>query len=197
MAKRFKPGRRSVLQGLAAVVAALPGRQAQPGRPGPPAPARPRSARWPRSEAAFLQRERRARAPRSGGGAPRPGPHHHHGRRRAKLAFVDGLDRDFERVFQADLGPVCLRRRAPPIPRRGDDAETRVLRAVVAKMATGSRFEVATGTAVAGVRSTDWIVQTEGSRTQVYVIEGAVDVADRGNSMRSLPSIAQEDKVMR
>ncbi len=74
--------------------------------------------------------------------------------------------------------------------------ETGVLRAVVAKMATGSRFEVATGTAVAGVRSTDWIVQTEGSRTQVYVIEGAVDVADRGNSMRSLPSIAQEDKVM-
>ena len=114
---------------------------------------------------------------------------------RAKLTFIDGST-----VTVSEFSKLTLDKYAFDAGAAKRDAamslETGVLRAVVAKVATGSRFEVATGTAVAGVRGTDWIVQAEGARTQVYVIEGAVDVADRGTSNRSLPSIAQEDKLI-
>ena len=114
---------------------------------------------------------------------------------RAKLAFLDGST-----VSLSEFTKLTLDQFAFDAAAAARDAamtlETGVLRAVVAKAKTGSRFEIATGTAVAGVRSTDWIVEAEGARTRVYVLEGAVDVADRGSSMRSLPSIAQEDRLI-
>jgi hypothetical protein len=114
---------------------------------------------------------------------------------RAKLTFIDGSTVTLSEFSKLTLDQYAF----DPNAAKRDAAmtlETGVLRAVVAKVTTGSRFEVATGTAVAGVRSTDLIVQSEGARTQVYVIEGAVDVADRGTSNRSLPSIAQEDRLI-
>ncbi len=49
-----------------------------------------------------------------------------------------------------------------------------LLRAVVAKMAQPSRFEVQTATGVAAVRSTDWFVRSSTAGMQVGVLQGRV-----------------------
>jgi hypothetical protein len=51
-----------------------------------------------------------------------------------------------------------------------------LLRAVVAKAAQPSRFEVGTATGVAAVRSTDWFVFVEPKGTQVGVLDGSVNL---------------------
>ena len=194
MAKQLKLGRRSALSGLFALLAGfLAGGRAliRPSIAGEAEIGKVAKLRG----AAFLQRDS-ARAPLEVGKAL-------HAQdliitmadARAKLSFIDGSTVTLSEFSKLTLDQFAF----DPNAANRDAAmtlETGILRAIVAKVAAGSRFEVATGTAVAGVRSTDWIIQTEGSRTQVYVIEGAVDVADRGNSMRSLPSIAQEDRVI-
>ncbi len=52
-----------------------------------------------------------------------------------------------------------------------------LLRAVVAKAAQPSRFEVDTATGVAAVRSTDWFVLAEPKGTQVGVLDGSVSLS--------------------
>jgi hypothetical protein len=52
-----------------------------------------------------------------------------------------------------------------------------LLRAVVAPLGQASRFEVATATGVAAVRSTDWFVEAKPDSTQVGVLAGAVSLA--------------------
>jgi hypothetical protein len=194
MAKWLKPGRRSVLQGLLGAIAAIlaGGRSlVRSGHAAEPSIGKVAKLRGN----AFLQRDG-ARTPLTVDmGLQKQDLIITLAEARAKLSFIDGST-----VTLSEFSKLTLDQYAFDANGANRDAaltlETGLLRAFVAKAATGSRFEVATGTAVAGVRSTDWIVQTEGSRTQVYVIEGAVDVADRGNSMRSLPSIAQEDRIM-
>jgi len=51
-----------------------------------------------------------------------------------------------------------------------------LLHALVSKVSQPSRFEVDTATAVAAVRSTDWLVETYSGRTEVGVITGHVFV---------------------
>ena len=54
-----------------------------------------------------------------------------------------------------------------------------LFRATVAPGAPGSRFEVQTATAVASVRSTDWMAEATARNTGVFVFEGSVAVATR------------------
>ncbi|MGF1641605.1 MAG: FecR domain-containing protein, partial [Rhodospirillales bacterium] len=55
-----------------------------------------------------------------------------------------------------------------------------VLRATVAAAADGAGFDVETRVAVASVRATDWVVESETpDRAAVFVVEGAVEVTAR------------------
>lgn len=54
---------------------------------------------------------------------------------------------------------------------------TGLLRAVVASLAQPSRFEVATASGVAAVRSTDWFVEAQPGSTQVGVLSGSVSLS--------------------
>jgi len=72
-----------------------------------------------------------------------------------------------------------------------------VLRLIIAKASQGSSFEVATVTAVAAARSTDWIVSATAEATEVIVIEGEVDVSEAGFDFRSRPTEEQEEKAIR
>lgn len=56
---------------------------------------------------------------------------------------------------------------------------TGLFRATVAPGAPGSRFEVQTATAIASVRSTDWMAEASDKNTGVFVFDGAVTVASR------------------
>jgi hypothetical protein len=194
MAKWLKAGRRSVLHGLLGTLAAflaggrLPVRSAQADGAAIGKVTKLRGA-------AFLQRAGARALLEVGAALQTDDLIITLADARAKLTFIDGSTVSLSEFSKLTLDQYAF----DPNAAKRDAAmtlETGVLRAVVAKVQTGSRFEVATGTAVAGVRSTDLIVQSEGARTQVYVIEGAVDVADRGTSMRSLPSIAQEDRLI-
>jgi hypothetical protein len=51
-----------------------------------------------------------------------------------------------------------------------------LLRAVVAPVSQPSRFEVATATGVAAVRSTDWFIEAKPGSTQVGVLAGTVSL---------------------
>ena len=55
-----------------------------------------------------------------------------------------------------------------------------LLHAVVSSMATPSRFEVSTATAVAAVRSTDWFIEASAERTKVGVTGGVVALSTQG-----------------
>ena len=61
-----------------------------------------------------------------------------------------------------------------------------LLRAVVAKVAAPSVFEVTTASGVAAVRSTDWFIENKGNSTRVGVLRGAVELtgAASGRSVR-------------
>ena len=61
-----------------------------------------------------------------------------------------------------------------------------LLRAVVAKVAAPSVFEVTTATGVAAVRSTDWFIENKGDSTRVGVLRGVVMLsgAATGRSVR-------------
>jgi hypothetical protein len=66
------------------------------------------------------------------------------------------------------------------------DLASGLLRAVVAAVGDPQKFEVATATGVAAVRSTDWFIEAKPGSSQVGVLEGAVQfssVAD-GKSVR-------------
>jgi hypothetical protein len=56
---------------------------------------------------------------------------------------------------------------------------TGLLRAVVAKVAAPSRFEISTATSVAAARSTDWFVRVQADATQVGVLRGTVSLESR------------------
>jgi hypothetical protein len=45
-----------------------------------------------------------------------------------------------------------------------------------------NRFEVITGTAVASVRSTDWLIETTADNTAVFVFEGRVEVVNQADT---------------
>jgi hypothetical protein len=91
---------------------------------------------------------------------------------RLKLRMVDGS------VISAASGTKLTIEAYAGQPR---DAKltlaTGLLRAVVAKAAQPSRFEVDTATGVAAVRSTDWFVIAEPQGTQVGVLDGTVSLS--------------------
>lgn len=54
-----------------------------------------------------------------------------------------------------------------------------LFRATVAPGLPGARFDVETATAIASVRSTDWMAETSVENTSVFVIDGAVAVSSK------------------
>jgi hypothetical protein len=115
---------------------------------------------------------------------------------RLKIAFLDGST-----LALAASSDLSLDRFIFKANDRSRDAAVTlakgVLRLVAAKAAPGSAFAVATGTAVAASRSTDWLVSATANGTEVIVIEGEVDVSEAGFDFRSLPTLEQEAKAIR
>ncbi|MBV8169033.1 MAG: FecR domain-containing protein [Alphaproteobacteria bacterium] len=91
---------------------------------------------------------------------------------RLKLRMVDGS------VISAASGTQVTIEAYEGQPRDAKLAlASGLLRAVVAKAAQPSRFEVGTATGVAAVRSTDWFVIAEAKGTQVGVLDGTVSLS--------------------
>ena len=115
---------------------------------------------------------------------------------RLKIAFADGST-----LALAGNSTLSLDRFQFDARTRSRDAAVTLaegaLRVLVAKASAGSAFEVATGTAVAASRSTEWLVSASAEQTEVIVLEGEVDVSAAGFSFRSKPTLEQEEQAIR
>lgn len=98
---------------------------------------------------------------------------------RAQLKFVDGSVITLGENSELKIA----RYRVDGDDRRGFlDLVRGVARAVVAKMAPTSTFEIRTPTAVAAVRATTWMLEYNAKgETEVFVGEGSVAVTSRGD----------------
>jgi len=96
---------------------------------------------------------------------------------RVEILYTDGST-----VVLGSGTTVSIARYAPPTAGAGTallDLIDGILRVTLSAGRTWKSFEVRSATAVASVRSTDWIVDADGPSTAIFVIDGSVAVDSR------------------